>query len=43
LQIDREFWLVVHEDLRHVARIEAVCDFLTELLRDNQAQLMGAV
>ena len=41
VQFNREFWLSVHEDLRHVARIEAVCDFLTELLRDNQAFLMG--
>ena len=41
IEIKREFWLVVHEDLRHVARVEAVCDFLTALLQDHQAQLMG--
>jgi DNA-binding transcriptional LysR family regulator len=41
VEIKREFWLVVHEDLRHVARVEAVCDFLTQLLNDNQARLMG--
>lgn len=41
VEIKREFWLVVHEDLRHVARVEAVCDFLTQLLKQNQALLMG--
>ena len=41
IEIKREFWLVVHEDLRHVARVEAVCDFLTQLLHANQALLMG--
>ncbi|MFN3232122.1 MAG: LysR family transcriptional regulator [Alphaproteobacteria bacterium] len=41
IDIRREFWLVVHEDLRHVARVEAVCDFLADLLHDNQALLLG--
>lgn len=41
VEVRREFWLVVHEDLRHVARVEAVCDFLTQLLHQNQALLMG--
>ncbi|MBI1180738.1 MAG: LysR family transcriptional regulator [Alphaproteobacteria bacterium] len=41
IEVKREFWLVVHEDLRHVARVEAVCNFLTQLLHDNQALLMG--
>jgi len=41
IDIRREVWLVGHEDLRHVARVEAVCDFLTELLQENQAKLLG--
>ena len=43
IDIRREFWLVVHEDLRHVARIEAVCDFLTDLMNDHQPALLGKV
>ena len=41
IDIRREFWLVVHEDLRHVARIEAVCDFLTDLMTEHQPALLG--
>ena len=41
VEVRREYWLVVHEDLRHVARVEAVCDFLTELMQENQALLLG--
>lgn len=43
VEIKREFWLVVHENLRHVARVEAVCDFLTDLLHTHQALLMGRI
>ncbi|PCI51275.1 MAG: LysR family transcriptional regulator [Alphaproteobacteria bacterium] len=39
--IDREYWLVVHEDLRHVARVDAVCHFLTRLLKDQHSRMMG--
>ncbi len=39
--IDREYWLVVHEDLRHVARVDAVCRFLTRLLKDQHNRMMG--
>ena len=39
--VDRTYWLLVHEDLRHVARVDAVCTFLTRLLRDNKAMIMG--
>jgi DNA-binding transcriptional LysR family regulator len=39
--VDRTYWLLVHEDLRHVARVDAVCRFLTRLLRDNKALMMG--
>ncbi len=41
IYIDREYWLVVHEDLRHVARVDAVCRFLTQLLKDQHNRMMG--
>jgi DNA-binding transcriptional LysR family regulator len=41
IRIDRTYWLLVHEDLRHVARVDAVCQFLTRLLRDNETLMMG--
>jgi DNA-binding transcriptional LysR family regulator len=41
IAIDRSYWLVVHEDLRHVARIDAVCRFLTRILGDNQKLMLG--
>ena len=39
--VDRSYWLLVHEDLRQVARVDAVCQFLTQLLRGNKALMMG--
>jgi DNA-binding transcriptional LysR family regulator len=39
--VQRSFWLMVHEDLRDVARVDAVCQFLTRLLRDNEDLMMG--
>jgi hypothetical protein len=33
--------LLVHEDLRNVARVDAVCRFLTQLLRGNKKLMMG--
>ncbi|MCF8474640.1 MAG: LysR family transcriptional regulator [Emcibacter sp.] len=41
--IDREYWLVVHEDLRHVARVDAVCRFLTKLLKESHNLMMGYI
>lgn len=41
VEIVRELWLVVHEDLRHVARVEAACQFVTELMRELQPYLLG--
>lgn len=41
IEIKRELWLVVHQDVRPVARVDAVCQFLTELLRELQPLLMG--
>ncbi len=43
IYIDREYWLVVHEDLRHVARVDAVCHFLTRLLKDQNKNMMGHI
>jgi len=43
IYIDREYWLVVHEDLRHVARVDAVCQFLTRLLKDHHNRLSGLI
>ena len=39
--IGREYWLVVHEDQRHVARVDAICVFLTNLLQGNNNIMMG--
>ena len=41
ISVERTYWLVVHEDLRHVARVDAVCKFLTRLLSENAALVMG--
>lgn len=41
IEVVRELWLVVHEDLRHVARVTAVCQFLTELLKEQQPLLLA--
>ncbi len=37
VSIDREYWLLVHEDLRQIARIDAVCRFLTKLVQRHEA------
>jgi DNA-binding transcriptional LysR family regulator len=41
IRVDRTYWLVVHEDLRHVARVDAVCQFLTRILGQDPALMMG--
>ena len=41
ISVERSYWLSVHEDLRHVARVDAVCQFLTRILRDNRSLMMG--
>jgi DNA-binding transcriptional LysR family regulator len=41
VSVERTYWLVVHEDLRHVARVDAVCQFLTRILREDPALMMG--
>ena len=41
ISVERTYWLLVHEDLRHVARVDAVCQFLTRILGQNTALMMG--
>lgn len=41
VSVERSYWLLVHEDLRHVARVDAVCDFLTRSLSGNPRLMMG--
>jgi DNA-binding transcriptional LysR family regulator len=41
ISVERTYWLVVHEDLRHVARVDAVCKFLTSMLSENSSLMMG--
>jgi DNA-binding transcriptional LysR family regulator len=41
VSVERTYWLLVHEDLRHVARVDAVCQFLTRLLGQDPALMMG--
>ena len=41
ISVERAYWLLVHEDLRKVARVDAVCQFLTRLLRDEKQLMMG--
>lgn len=41
VEVVRTLWLVVHEDLRQVARVNAVCQYLTDLMRSSQPLLMG--
>ena len=41
ISVERTYWLLVHEDLRHVARVDAVCEFLTRTLSQNPKLMMG--
>jgi DNA-binding transcriptional LysR family regulator len=41
VSVERTYWLLVHEDLRHVARVDAVCQFLTRILGEDPALMMG--
>ena len=43
ISVERTYWLLVHEDLRHVARVDAVCKFLTRILRPDNELMMGEV
>lgn len=37
----RSYWLAIHENLRDVARVRAAADFLTDAVRDAQADFTG--
>ncbi|HRO10623.1 LysR family transcriptional regulator [Amaricoccus sp.] len=37
----RSYWLAIHENLRDVARVRAAADFLTEAVREAQADFTG--
>lgn len=39
--INREFWIVQHEDLRHVARIRSVFEFIVESVDAQAGRLLG--
>ena len=41
ISVERSYWLLVHEDLRRVARVAAVCEFLTEVLGRDPGLMMG--
>ena len=41
IAVQRAYWLMVHEDLRHVARVDAVCQFITRTLQKYEASMMG--
>jgi DNA-binding transcriptional LysR family regulator len=41
ISVERTYWLLVHEDLRQVARVDAVCRFLTRILSANNILMMG--
>ena len=41
ISVERTYWLLVHEDLRHVARVDAVAKFLTSILSHNPGLMMG--
>lgn len=41
--MDSALWLVVHRDLRHMARVRAFVDFITECIADERDLLEGHV
>ena len=41
ISVERTYWLLVHEDLRQVARVAAVCEFLTRILGRDPQLMMG--
>lgn len=38
----RDWWLVVHQDLQNIPRIRAAIDFIVEIMRRDQSILMGS-
>lgn len=41
VRLERAFWLVVHKDVRHIARVAAFVDWLVALVESERALLMG--
>jgi hypothetical protein len=41
VQITRSFWLLVHADLKDVARVRAIVDFVVREAKASRALLMG--
>jgi DNA-binding transcriptional LysR family regulator len=41
VRLERAFWLVIHEDLRGLARVRAVADFLIELTASQRGLFLG--
>lgn len=41
IEVTRTFWLMVHEDMRHLARIKVVRDFLFDYVAQHQDLLFG--
>ncbi len=39
--VEREYWLLVHEDFRQIARVDAVCRFLTDVTRKHAKRFIG--
>jgi DNA-binding transcriptional LysR family regulator len=40
VRITRSFWLIVHEDLRALARVAATADFIAETVLRRQAEFL---
>jgi DNA-binding transcriptional LysR family regulator len=40
VRVERSFWLVIHEDVSTLARINAVADFLDELMAGKRSELL---
>jgi len=41
--VKRDIWLTVHQDLLHLVRVRGVMSFLTKLIEDDRAFLLGEV
>jgi DNA-binding transcriptional LysR family regulator len=41
INLVRDWWLVVHQDLQSVPRIRAVIDFITDTMRRDREVLMS--
>jgi len=39
--VKRDFWLAVHQDLLHLVRVREVTSFLTRLIEQDRAYLLG--